>query len=269
MPWLGTADRWWAPSRPALRSGLAGDGPRIVRLLSLVWWLVSHDERAFASGVLGAPVVDRVCCEVHMHARLMCTLIDNEREMRKIGTNMLAVAEHLYDKQSLIADDVSKALCALSHFSMRDIYTFYHPNSAALAAVSDQLSKATRAAMTVAPPPDYHAHPRRAGDAAAGARAAAHRAWRAAGERPAAARRPAAHGARDGREQTRRTRMGGSSGLGALRGSHLRTRDALDAYAASQARAHGVHAAHHTRAGVPRTGARVCLKCCSGICLGC
>jgi hypothetical protein len=263
MPWLGTADRWYLvppPTRPAVRSGLDGDGPRIVRLLSLVWWLVSHDERAFAEGVIGAPVVDRVCCEVHMHARLMCSLIDNERDMCSIGATMLTVAENLCDKQSMIADDVSKALCALSYFSMREIYSFYHPRSKALAAVSGQLALATRNAMTTASPPDYHYLTR---DALATLLPVLEQRRTALAIPQTATPLPLG--------DLLRTVRGWSICSGAewedgwtwldaatLRGAHPRTASALDEYAATDgARANGVVAEHHTRKGVPRAHARI------------
>ena len=151
MAWCdGPAHQWRfvpPPSKPAERSGLEGEGPRIVRLISLVWWLVAHDTRAFAPGFVAAPIVQNVCCELDIHASMICDRIENERNLRNSGTKMLAVQEDLADRCSLVAGEVSHAVCALSHFSLRDIHECFGPESATLPRISARLDAAMRAVM--------------------------------------------------------------------------------------------------------------------------
>jgi hypothetical protein len=258
MSWCdGPARRWFfvpPPTGPAARSGLSGDGPRIIRLISLVWTLLAHDERAFAEGVVAAALVQNVLCEVHLHADLMCTRIDNERKLCAIGTSMLMVEEDLCDRASLVADDVSKALCSLSNFSLREIYECFRPGSPCLGAMSDRLDAAMRGAMTAPAPPKY-AHLCRDGLAVL---------------LPVLEQRRTALGLAEGSPANPladllrtlpgvRARLEGNPDedvvldVAALKGAHSRLRTMLE-----QAAGGGlVRALHHTAKGAPRPKARV------------
>lgn len=137
--------QWYArpaPTEASARSGLDGQGRRIVRLTSMVWAMQAHG--AFEQGRLASSVAVPCAIEALYQARLMRELVDHERKRCELGARITSFVDEIENLSSDVSHEVGVAMCELSPFSLADIYEAFNPRRALLGRLLNPLSARTR-----------------------------------------------------------------------------------------------------------------------------
>ena len=126
---------------------------RMVRLTSLVWELLAHG--ALERGVLEPQIVHSVATYSTLCARRIMQRQHEVRQHNNIGVRVKAIEANLRDLSSISSDEVRKAACHLSKFSLSQIMSGFESSSALLPAIFRQFSQRTHDRLVQKPPADY------------------------------------------------------------------------------------------------------------------
>ena len=126
---------------------------RMVRLTSLVWELLAHG--ALERGVIEPHIVHSVATYSTLCSRRIVQRQHEVRQRNSIGVRVKAIEANLRDKSSAAFDEVRKASCHLSHFSLSQIMSGFEATSTLLPAIFRQLSQRTYDRLVLKPPLEY------------------------------------------------------------------------------------------------------------------
>ena len=126
---------------------------RMVRLTSLVWELLAHG--ALERGVVEPTMVHSVATFNTLCARRIIQREHEVRERNSIGVRVKAIEGNLRDLSSMASDEVRRASCHLSKFSLAQIMAVFEKTSELLPVVCREFARRTHDKLVFKPPADY------------------------------------------------------------------------------------------------------------------
>jgi hypothetical protein len=136
------------------RSALDERGARCVRLLSCILEFAALG--VFERGVIASEAIVPVARQEIATSRIAAQTIVYAREAyAALGKDIMEFLSVLYDPSGDHEDEIDKALCAMSRFSVRELATIFDDAAGVLPLVSDQLAKITRSKLYFKVPETY------------------------------------------------------------------------------------------------------------------
>ena len=142
------SQRWFFVTEGAARqrrTGLNFVGRRVLRLASLVWHMEAHGE--LQPGVIDARLAEPVAAQSLIEARMVAGLLIQKRNVVNTGSRLLKFMRDVSDAESHMSTSVASTMCALSHFSFREVDSVFHHTSAVLPMLSKEFSGRVRTWM--------------------------------------------------------------------------------------------------------------------------
>lgn len=136
------------------RSALDERGNRCVRMLSCILEFAALG--VFERGVVAAEAIVPVARQEIATSRIVAqTIVLAREEYAALSKDIMEFLNVLYDPSGDHEDEIDKALCALSSFSVRELATVFDDSAGVLALVSDKLAKVTRSKLCFNIPESY------------------------------------------------------------------------------------------------------------------